>query len=29
MKQSENVKREIKPVLSDMNVEKVLTKKMS
>ncbi len=29
MKKSENVKREMKPVLSDMNFEKVLTKKMS
>ena len=27
MKQSENIKREMKPVLSDMNFEKVLTKK--
>ena len=27
VKQSENIKREMKPVLSDMNFEKVLTKK--
>lgn len=27
MKQSENIKREMKPVLSDMNFEKVLTQK--